>query len=413
MIPFSKRYVRRKPSVITPPPPPPADPTPFNPGHYLAPAMQNKLPIVNGVRQGDYPGCVSGYPTMLSTVVAHPVLLGLKQRYYWNFFENLTPAVTDDDYDFASTLGVHLTDCGTRNKKLHVLIALTISSGNDYTVDPSICPKYMVNGASTGTYEGGQWGYGSAIGGPGGFRIRLANTQVKNKFYAMLGAMCRYLKNHPHFDALEAICFSESAQGSPAPGYTEPNAVATINAMMGAWDLCQSIIPNRLIYQSVNHPRPSSLNVGENTETLLAVMETKKYGFGTPNIVPGDEKLNSAPDPSTGFGEGVLHKMPNYPGARIPEAQGADYKWSQIEYDRTAWPYAPTYTFGGDYIPTMTQLFNKLVSLGAHYAIWAWEAGNNPQNSTAYMTSMLNLLDTKEALPAGGLVATRPTKFPT
>lgn len=384
-------------------PPPPGDPTPFNPGHYLAPAMNNVLPIVNGVKQGG----VTAYSTVLSEIVTHTVFKGIKHRYYWNFFENLTAGV----YDF-SLLGTHLTDMGTRNKKMHVLIALTITDGNDWTVDPSIAPKYMTNGGSTGTYEGGQWAFVSQVGGKSGFRIRIANTEVKTRFYAMLTAMCTYLKNHAHFDALEAISFTESAQGIAKTGYTVPSATATISSLLGALDVCQSVIPNRLVYQSVNHPIAQSGNVGQNIETILAYLEPKKYGFGTPNIVPGDEDLNGAPNPD-GYGEGPIHKMPSYTGAKIPEVQPADYKWSQITLG-TGYPYASAgYVNGNDYIPTISQLYNKLLTLDPHYAVWTRDTNTNPQTGVQYHVAMYNYLDTKAGLPAGGLNTTRPTKFPT
>lgn len=395
------------------------DPTPFNPAHVLAPALNiaQSAPFhSNGVqlKAATQASIVTDYSTILNTEL--PDCLTIKQikhRYYWNFFENMTPG----SYNFSMMLG-HLADAKANGLKMHVLLALTISRGNDWNVNPSIAPRYMVTGSSTGAgtdgklYQGGQWGYGSAIGGAGGFRIRIANGEVQARWYAMLTEMCEQLKAHAAFDALEAICFSESAVGTAVAPYSSPGAQETFDALVGACDVIQAAIPNRLVYCSVNHPVATSGNTNNNIEYLLAKMQAsgRKYGFGTPNICPGDEDLNAAPN-ANGFGEGPLPKMPRYTGARIPEVQPADFYWSQIQYNRTDYPYAPTYTFGGDYIPTMQQLYDKAASLNPHYVVWTRDTVTNPQTGVKYHTAMYNFLKNKPV--TGGLVTTRPSVYPT
>lgn len=396
-------------------------PTPFRPGHFLAPAlsMSQTAPFhTNGVIRPGSGGLVVANNTILNTELpAHPVIIGVKHRYYWNQFENITPG----SYDFDTLLGTHLTELGSRGKYMQVLIALTIPRGNDWTTYPSIAPRYMVTGSSTGVgtdgvaYQGGQWGFGSQVGGAGGFRIRVANENVSQKFNAMLSAMCTYLKNHEYFEYLDAICFSESAIGNAVAPYSSPGAQETFDALIGAADVVQAAIPNRHVYLSVNHPIANPNNSpNDNIEYLLTKMQAngRKYGFGTPNICPGDEALNAAPN-ANGYLEGPLHKIPTYTGCRIPEIQPADFYWSQIQYNHTDYPYAPTYTFGGDYIPTMQQLWNKAISLNAHQVVWTRDTTTNPQTGVQYHTAMYNFLDTKAALANGGLVGTRPAIYPT
>lgn len=388
-------------------PPPPADPTPFNPGHYVLLNI-NAATVTDHVVTGGF----SSYTTVLSEISTKPVIKGLQFRFYWNQFENNTKG--SFDWTALDTVLRDMADpvkVGTGGKRIMILIALT--AGDGQAADAAwIVPAYMVpTGAdkmAAGTdgvdYDGGQYGY-SGIGSSG-YRVRLANANVINRFNIFLTAMCNHIKDMAAlpgklkpFDMLENISFTESAQGSVSAGYTDPGTMPQFTNLVAAADAVQAALPNRLVSMMSNFPRSTASVPG--IDYLIDQSELKKYALMTPDIFPDKADLWSAPNTS-GFNEGVLHRMQSYTGARIPSVQEQDQRCTDF----------PTGGVCGATVPTFASNFDVVKNvLGAHYCIWQRATQDDPNiaGTQPLYQSMYNFLTTGDKT----LNTTRPTNYPT
>lgn len=375
-----------------PPPPSPEEPETvpiYNTrGHHLATLLTHSG-AVDGVPQT----AITSYSTVKSEMSGNQntAIKVVKNRYYWNQFENTTAGV----YDF-SLIGTHLDDCAAMvpARKLTVLLALTIDKGLTAS-SPNVVPKYMVaTGADkmANVYEGGQWGYEGSISGSG-YRVRLSNTSVQTKLVNMIKALGDYVKAHPNYARFEGLAFTELQTSNASTGYTEPAFVASADGLLLAANAFRVKLPTRLCSISVNNPKSTSTNVG--IDYLIPLMETAKIGFGTPNVLPDAPSLWS-PKNSNGYQEGCMVKMDYYNGLRVPEIQGADYISTNIG---SATP---------QHQPTMAELFDVVVGLGAHQVVWTRFGNTNPVTGNKFFEDMYTFLETKKNLPAGGLNDTNP-----
>jgi len=309
---------------VTPLPPPPTPQEPevmpivTNKGHYMATALS-----YTGATNGVPNVTIAAYTSVKSEMAANKNLAveGLKHRYFWNQFENVTPGV----YDF-SLIGQHLVDCAAMvpSRRLMILIGLTMSQGTDST-SPNVVPKYMIPAGTdkmANIYEGGQWGYTSGVSGATGYRIRLSNTQVQTAFVNMLNALGTYLKAHPNFNLVECVTFTELVVSNALSGYTLPSYVESCDGLLLGANALRTKMPAKLTAVSINHPRSTSTNLG--IDYIVPKIELDKIGFGSPDVFQDKADLWSAPNTS-GYQEGALHKMQNFNGARLPEIQPQDY----------------------------------------------------------------------------------------
>lgn len=375
-----------------PPPPTPEEPDTVpiytSRGHHLATLLTHSG-AVNGVPQT----AITAYSTVKSEMSGNQntAIKVLKHRYYWNQFENTTAGV----YDF-SLLGTHLDDCAAMvpARKLTILLALTLDKGL-LSTSPNVVPKFMVpTGADkmANVYEGGQWGYEGSISGSG-YRVRLSNSQVQIALVNMLKAMGDYLKAHPNYARLDGIAFTELQTSNAATGYTEPDFVESADGLLLAANALRVKMPTKFIYVSVNNPKSTSTRIG--IDYIVPLLPAAKIGFGSPNLFPDSQTLWS-PKNSNGYQEGCLVKMGYFDGFRIPEVQGQDYQSTNIPGATPA------------HQPTLAELFDVLVDLGAHACVWTRFGNTNPVTGNKFFEDMYAFLETKKNLAAGGLNDTNP-----
>lgn len=378
-------------------------------GTYVATSRNNTPVNADGGVDGDQ----SSYASVKTEMSSNAHIAGIKCRWYWTDFENAVKATSDAGYDF-SDVGLKLTDCAARGKNLMVLIATSMGSGIGPS-EPNIVPKYMITGSSSGNgsdgvaYQGGQWGYNSSTGAAGGYRIRLANANVRARFNAMLRALARYLQAHPIFANFEHVAFTETAVGSVASGYTLPDEQATFDGILSAADALRDEMPSRNVAIAVNFETKKSAGQ-PGIPYLIAAMQTRGLVFNSPDTFKDKSDLWAAPNGSGLFG-GALKYMQTYTGARSVECQDQDYKWTDLPLGNVD-GHKPA--FQAD-IYDVAYPSADPQSLDCNYVIWTRAAGSgntNPDTGNFYYEDMYTFLNTKSALPGCGANMSEPTNWP-
>ena len=294
-------------------------------------------------------------------------LLGLQIRYSW---KELEPK--EGVYNF-SAIDKHLAELAKRNKRLVILLELK-DMGTDEESSP--VPAF----ARTPLYEGGTYAfanYGKDV--PLGYGTKLWNTQIHDRWVALVQALGKRYNSHPHF---EAIGFTETSMGDPMEILPQEQIESYYKNLLSINREMRAHFPNTVTYQFVNYPRPI-------LQSLLAELKDMGTGLGGPDVFLEDPGLLYAKAP-----KGIYHYYPELSGAipLMPSVQHQNYvttQWGKKGYE-----------------PSISDLFVfARDSLNANYIFWTRDSD--------YYWKVLQFLNKSQqkTAKAGGLNASCPTAY--
>lgn len=191
-------------------------------------------------------------------------------------------------------------------RRLIIFIQIKTSGDPNGVNPPHAVPKYMRDSSSyygdgvnnytntdpvthvfTQGSNNGQYAYLSSNGGPGGYIPNMHNTNVMNRFIALMQAFATRFNTNPY---LEAIAFSEASIAKPAGAPSNWNTlagggVAWFDNTTTAFTAARVALSNVQLCQWINADRTDM-------KTWVPEIQAAGIGVGMPDLCPEEKGFN-------------------------------------------------------------------------------------------------------------------------
>lgn len=329
-------------------------PIKWHPGHYYT--------IM------DYGKNASWYLSQVySEIKATPALRGIQIRYSWAELET-----SEGVYNFSSIVK-RLNELSAINKRLVIVVETKTFDSTEMLI-----PDYL----KTEIYEGGQYLFSTTNkAGVQGYNLKLWNSQVRDRFNALVRALGKRFNSEPYF---EGIGLTETALGQSDVPLTSQQIDNYFANLLNIQQQMRAAFPNTMTFQFTNYPRPI-------LESFISSLQAMGAGLGGPDVFLEDAGLNYPLTP-----KGVYNYYPENSGVMplTPSVMHGNYKSTKAD--------------GTGYEPTILELLSfARDTLKANYIFW--------HRDPDYYRKVLEALNQKnqKTNPAGGLDSTCPGIYTT
>lgn len=334
--------------------PPVTTPVKWHPGHYytLMSAGKNNPKHLTQI-----------YKELKET----PALRGVQIRYEWAELES-----TEGIYNFTS-IDQRLAELAAQKKRLIVLLQI-----KSFDPKTALVPDYL----KAEVYDGGVFPFGNYRGNAiRGYNIKLWNTQVHDRFVALVSALGKRFNSHPYF---EGIGLTETSMGQPITELSKSEIDNFYNNLLSINQQLRKHFPNTMTFQFTNYPRPI-------LESFIGKLKAMGTALGGPDVFIDDPGLLSKERNSP---KGVYHYYPELSGIvpLTPSVMQANH--------------ANTQHSGTSKAPAVSELLEfARDKLKANYIFWTRAPGHYPK--------ILKILNEPNQTndPAGGLDSTCPKAY--
>jgi len=247
-------------------------------------------------------------------------------------------------------------------------------------------PQYMRDSATYADPDGntndlgeyGEYGYASAIGGPGGYVPNMHVAAVRDRFIALMEAFGARFNDNPN---LEAVVINEASIAKPyqVTGTWSRNPTWYAN-MTTAWAAARTALTNIQCCQWINSDRADmSDSVNGVLSGWVPDLAALGVGFGMPDLCPNEPGFNIVPggNPVTVYHPGNIYLCQQYAGNAIIMGHA-----SKPALEGTEIPDNPPTLASSGAPQTRQELMNFAVdTVGCTHVLFAHNTGGHEFNS--------------------------------